>query len=254
MYVARMTFRTRKHLSGAEKRDAVCSVLLALRDNGQVVGREYPLVETPATVQAYVNLADRDALAPRHWSAQTKAAHGAAADAGVRLTTHSLDQRLPDSTVCRCRKPSSLWLSTNWLRPTSPIICGRCKETVPLYRLRRRGADSRLLADLLAWQLDFNWFDCVWLWSGEGEMRALRQLSNPNSDLARFGRDLCAEIESLTGVPMFYNLFFSYEQEQRKAKENACPICGKPWLRERGFHYEFECTPCRILNMVERNP
>jgi predicted nucleic acid-binding Zn ribbon protein len=87
-------------------------------------------------------------------------------------------------------------------------------------------------------------------------MRVYRELDDPRSDLARWGREQCARIEKATGKPTYYYLmrYFSHRSGE---ESRPCPLCGRRWAvrsldePEGGFsNFFFRCERCRLVSGI----
>lgn len=143
---------------------------------------------------------------------------------------------------CKCESPSWYMLYTDHLVSESPVVCGNCENTVPLYKLPKILKEDEYFS-VLNWQKAYNACDTLFM-NGIAERLAYQRLSKVTSDLSVLGRNICKEFELATGKSFFYYLF-RYKSHHKA----ACPICGKHWELDNNnqLFIDYRCDDCRIV-------
>ena len=190
-----------------------------------------------------------DALAAIHHNKYVKKALAALADAGLKQPTVRVMDEEGSGPVED--GPDSYILFTNYLAIESPLRSGATFAPTPLYKVPPTYDESEYY-NITSWQSDYQACDTLWMNSAVGEQFARRQLSNVSSDLSNQGRELCAQITTLTGLPTYYYL---YRQLQRtswlKETLRKCPGCGGEWLLPEQWHiFDFQCDGCRLVSNI----
>ncbi|MGH2443717.1 MAG: DUF2310 family Zn-ribbon-containing protein, partial [Chloroflexota bacterium] len=117
-----------------EPRDLIDYFLSALRGNGQVLGREFPIAETDEYESAYVMLPAADALDGSHHSIYVRKAVDEMVQLGMgEPEVIVLGEDAGSLEVCSCSAPTSYVLYTDYVSLESPVRCGDEFLPVPLY-------------------------------------------------------------------------------------------------------------------------
>ena len=246
MFVAEITVR----LAAEADPDEINSFLSTLRQNGQVLSREFLSTESRGTLKTCVLVPEADALSTSHdnkWAKQARVSLTRKGLTHFRVKVLGKDPTSLDTDGCA--SPNQYILFTNYLTMESPLRCGECFGPVPLYRVPPTYDDSEYY-NIKTWEADYQACDTLQMNCSTGERFGIREMSEANSSLSRRGRGLCADIEKGTGKPVYYYLF-RYVTRTTRAKEEArmCPICGGAWLLEESWHiFDFKCESCRLVS------
>lgn len=162
-----------------------------------------------------------------------------------------------DKQLCRCKKPSSYFLFTNFLSVLSPIYCGDCGGLVPLYRIPKEteyGESEHFSVG--SWEAAYKACDELQMQCGFGEAWGTKQMRDHDSGLAKQGREICRELENVFGVPVYYYLYNSRHISEERDKQRKCPECGDNWLLEEPWYplFDFRCEKCRLVSNITFNP
>lgn len=251
MLLARITFTvTAIEVDRDAAKDVAESYLAALLKNGQICG-DYFVAWANGKLTAYTHVAGTDALEDQfHSDWSTRDLDTVIDSFGGRPDVEIIDDALPES-VPTWQSSSFLYLFTHAFDDGSPILCGDSGQPIPLYSVpitqNRREA-------VYFWSRSYNYHDNIWIGSGALEMSAYSQLADPESELSRTGRDLCANIEDATSTPTFYYMqrYWGYTDGE---STRPCPLCGADWQnsdrvqRHHPFHhFNFKCEPCRLVS------
>jgi predicted nucleic acid-binding Zn ribbon protein len=250
MYVAELTFR-KLRASPAEAADAIDTVLAFLLNNGQVLGWESPTAETRTGYSTRVVLPERDSLHPRfHNRFARKAlrdlrAHGLA---GPRVRIVGREPSGPSADGCK--RPRWRVLYTQYISVAPPVRCGDCFDPVPLYRVPERSTFLR--ENVLFWSRAWQACDRLQMGCRVGERFTTDQISNPESDLGRWGWDLCDRLRRQTRIPTYLYLYRYGAKDRKREVQRCCPICGGAWRLEERLHrlFDFKCDRCRLVSNI----
>lgn len=142
---------------------------------------------------------------------------------------------------CECSDSSHYILDADASECSSPIICGDCGCSVPLYRFPKTYHDEYF--DILNWQQVYCacWMQYL---QGIGERHGYRMMHSYKSDLAIEGRGICTFLETHTGKPFYYFLFKYYSKNRKE-----CPCCGDLWVNsDQKYNYGYVCHKCRLVS------
>lgn len=153
---------------------------------------------------------------------------------------------------CDCKKSEFYILITNYISIDSPIKCGSCKRSVPLYRLPQYYDFGYM--PILSWETNYQSCDRLQMNCEVGERWALNQMQETKSQLTKQGVTICKKIEELTKVPTYYYLH-NYKKHKKGDENKPCPSCQRNWKLETSLHnvYDFRCDECRILSTISPN-
>lgn len=224
------------------------TLLGCLWRHGNIVG-DYVTLELQDRVQARVL-----ALAPDALDEANLSEYGREELERLRaLTTREpefvlVEEKQFEITWCLCQTPSFRLLYSRWDRLVSPVVCGDCWRDVPLYCLPlNEESSSKEHSDLTQWLHKRENFEMLWLYSGDGEREAYRQLARPRSPFMKSTRQLAGQLEARTGVPTFAFLKHYY-----KKWDKHCPLCGRKWKGRWPWkgpnELRFRCDHCRLIS------
>lgn len=254
MHVQRLEFRTSGNTDPVEVADLVLGLLSALRMNGQVCGREWPIHFEGAVCHTTVLTPNHDSLLPQFHNRYVAKELSRLAEQGISAPNAVLTAPDPCSAaLCACTSPSGYLLFTNFVSLEPPVQCLDCLGTVPLYTLPVLRNDD--YHALICWQSDYKSCDSLQMNCTTLERAATRQLSDFNSSLTRQGREIGEELSGLTGKPFYYYLMRTHGRSLAAEKKRPCPSCGQPWFMESPRHswLPFQCDRCHLLSNVGFN-
>jgi predicted nucleic acid-binding Zn ribbon protein len=251
MFAAELTFKRKPNSGTEECFDALDTLLSALRNNGQILDDHF-FAESGSDFRGYVELPEVTSLDHQHDSKYVKLGYEKLAEAGLTTPLIKIVGKTNTYKTCYCDNSASYLLYTTY---SSPVKCGDCFNSVPLYRLPKTYDNSEYY-NLLAWAADHRCCDGLQRRCETGERFGTREISNLNSSLSKRGRALCQIIEQLTGKPTYYYLYRyvnarSFATEQKR----LCPSCKGEWLLAAPLHemFDFCCEPCRLLSNISWN-
>jgi len=269
MYLARFTFTSRKprHDDAA---GAVAFFARRLRCNGQILA-ERPVVTTKTGFDCYVQVPERTSLALRNANPDVRYGLAWLHALGVsRPKVQILGRVAGASPPDRCRAPSSYILFTHFKTEDSPVVCGDCFLSVPLYRLPTEPArkyifdcsgariahwkgPSHDFSTLIAWQEDYGLCDSLYMRSGVGERFGLNQTTALSSSVTKDGRYAAESLEWRLKKRVYYFLNHNSGTSLARELKRRCPSCGGRWrLKEPLFdRFDFRCVRCRLVSNVK---
>ncbi|TCC86335.1 DUF2310 family Zn-ribbon-containing protein [Pedobacter hiemivivus] len=152
--------------------------------------------------------------------------------------------------VCTCDQHDSYLLFTTYLNESSPVDCGTCGGSVPIYKIK--GLTDKEQTDIESWEGDYVSCDNLNMGCNVGEKWAIKQMSDPKSQLSQVGRDICKRVTELTGVPTYYYLFNYQAISIAKDKLRKCPSCNGDWLLNEKWlaFYDFKCDRCKLVSTL----
>ncbi len=251
MFAAELTFKRKPRGDTEQCFDALWALLPAWCRNGQILD-EYFFAQSGRSFRAYVQLPETTSLAHRHDNKYVKRAYAKLAEVCLEKPILKLVGETDTGDTCDCKQPSHYILFTNFIQISPPMKCGDCFYSVPLYRLPKTYDESEY-SDILGWEADYQRCDGLQMNCSTGERFGMREMSGLNSSLSKRGRELCQEIERLTGKPTYYYLDRSNAVRSHSAEQKRrCPSCNGAWQLEGPLHeiFDFCCEPCRLLSNI----
>lgn len=155
-------------------------------------------------------------------------------------------------TPCTCRKSDFYILITNYVTILSPLTCGNCNKTVPLYRLPIYYDFGYM--PILSWETNYISCDSLQMNCEVGERWALNQMQKITSPLSKQGLKICRKIEDQTSIPTYYYLY-NYKKYKGDQLSRTCPNCNSKWNLAERLHnlYDFKCDKCKIVSTISPN-
>jgi predicted nucleic acid-binding Zn ribbon protein len=228
--------------------------LSALRTHGQVAGSEFPTVSIPEGYRVFLMLPFEDSLEPRHNSEYVNGGLHWLADAGLHPPqVNMLGPSDTGSAPCGCQEKSWLILQTDHVSLESPLRCGDCYGTVPLYCIPKIADNTRDFHDKMrTWISDFQACDGLQMRCSTGERFGIREISQHDSSLSLRGRWLCQQITQYFGIPCYYFLFRYGGRSYKREKARLCPSCGGEWVLGEELHeqFHFKCDRCCLISEI----
>jgi len=252
MILARVCFGSGRGLDKKELTELADSYLHSMCRRGQILGSYY-YAWHDGSLNGYTHLAAPDALHTRSYSKWGRQYLEKVREAFGREPEWTIiDDEAPRGAP-RWRTASFLYLFVNTSSDAQPVRRGDDGKPIPSYRLPLPDEEVEYL---LRWSENYQEYDSLWLWNTglEIEMRAYREMADPESDLSQSGRDFCRMIEECTGKPTYYYLFRFYGRKKGEEKRR-CPGCGGKWQRilpaSMGSYRGdicFRCDECRLVS------
>ncbi len=197
-----------------------------------------------------MSVPEKSALSKKHANRWVTKAVQELAELGMRLQVLDLGDDPDSSHPCRCQNPPWFALFTNYASTESPLRCGKCFGTIPLYRLSATPDDD--YSDVICWQSDYRACDHLQMNCSTGERFATRQMENHESSLSSRGRAICNRLTEAGRVPVFYYLYRATGRSLASERRRPCPSCGSAWLAETPHCdlFDMKCDRCRLLSNI----
>jgi len=153
---------------------------------------------------------------------------------------------------CTCKKSEFYILITNYVTIESPLTCGTCNKSIPLYRLPKY-YDYGFMP-ILSWETNYISCDSLQMNCEVGERFGLNQMQDFKSQLSKQGLDICKKIEELTSTPTYYYLH-NYKKFKGDQLTRVCPSCNNKWDLKKQLHnfYSFKCDKCKLVSTISPN-
>ncbi|WP_299020369.1 Zn-ribbon-containing protein [uncultured Photobacterium sp.] len=250
MYVVELQFECFDNTTISAVDMTVNSLLDALRYNGQILGREFPIVMDDGIFRVRVVCPEQDSLHPQFHSDSVKACLNRLGQACLlNPKIKVLGRDINSEAAAENLSPSWQVIYTTYVHTCSPLRCGDTLMPIPLYRIGPTlNGDHKAV---VKWQTEWQACDEIQMAGGcQAEHAALHEIRDVESDLFRRGWDLRGRIEYITKIPTYYYQYQvggdSLEAEQRR----PCPKCGSEWHLDEPLHgiFHFKCDNCRIVS------
>lgn len=252
MIVAELQFECFDNTTVSAVDKGVNGLIEALRYNGQILGREFPIIMGDGVFYVRVVCPEENSLHPDNHSDYVNVCIKQLSEASllspkVRL----LGQDINSEEVAELETPGWQVLYTTYVHTCSPLRSGETLLPIPLYRNPPTlNGDHKAV---IKWQTEWQACDELQMAGGcKAEHAALTEITDINSDLFRRGWDIRGRIEYLTAIPTYYYLYRVGGKSLKAEKERVCPKCGGEWLLEKPLHdiFYFKCDKCRIVSNI----
>ena len=252
MYVVELQFECFDNTTITAVEKGINGLMDALRFNGQVLGREFPIVMGDGEFYVRVVCPEQDSLHPKNHSDFVKVCFKRLSDAFLLAPKmRLLGQDLNSEESAEITPPSWQVLYTTYVHTCSPLRSGDTLLPIPLYRNPPTlNGDHK---SVIKWQTEWQACDEVQMGGGcRAEHATLRELSDVSSDLFRRGWDLRGRIEFMTHIPTYYYLYKVGGKNLVEEKARKCPKCEGEWLLDEPLHdiFHFKCDDCRLVSNI----
>lgn len=252
MYVVELEFECFDNTTISAVDKAINGLMEALRFNGQILGREFPVVMGEGVFYVRLVCPEQDSLHPDNHSdfvnyCLNKLSEASLLTPKVRL----LGRDINSEQVAEEQTPDWQVLYTTYVHTCSPLRSGESLLPIPLYR-----NPATLNGDhksVIKWQTEWQACDEIQMGGAcKAEHAALREITDVSSDLFRRGWDLRGRIEYLTGIPTYYYQYRVGGISLADEKQRKCPKCGGEWRLDKPLHdiFYFKCDNCRIVSNI----
>jgi predicted nucleic acid-binding Zn ribbon protein len=253
MFVAEITWKIPADIIDDRLDQISYGLLGSLYQNGQIIGRDYPIAKSGKILSAFVTILEPDSLDLKYANTYVKREIEQAIELGISLPQVKLIGQplgLSEGNSCNCQ-PVSYILCTNFIEHGSPVKCGSCFAHIPLYHLPKTSCSDGY-SNVLAWMRDYQACDTLQMNCTTGERFGIRQMSDPHSSLSKQGRKICDRLTALTTKPTYYNLYrYKSRSMLTTERQRKCPSCNGEWLLDEQWHrYDFKCEVCRLVSNI----
>lgn len=248
MHVFEVVFECFEDTTIAAVDVAINRLLELWRYNGQVIGREFPLVLGEGVFSVRLMCPEMESLHPKNHSLPVKKALSRLSEAGLLSPKVRHLGRDINSEVVAEESPSWQILYTTYVHSCSPLRSGDSFLPIPLTRISATGEADH--TPLLRWQAQWQACDEIQMGGGcSAESAALAEIADPDSKLFAQGRQFCAQIEASSGIPTYYYQY-RIATEGDDEQDRHCPCCQRPWRLDEAIHdiFAFKCDHCRLVS------
>lgn len=233
----------------SEAQQCISSLLDEYRYNGQIIGREFPVILNNDVFEVVFVCPEQNSIAVIYNNDSVENAYSRISKVGLSVPEFKvLGLESQSDFVDLCESPPALILYSTYVQSCSPLRCAEHFAPVPLYKM-----PESVRKPLIKWQESHAACDQLQMNELiELEPFVIEQLSNEESELMFQGRELLKVIEQTLSIPAYLYLYRvggeSYEQEQKR----ACPSCGNEWLLSEPLFdmFDFKCDKCQLLSNI----
>ncbi len=250
MYLVELSFTSETGPEDDKVSHAVNGLHHALRMNGQILGREYPIIVSSNRYTTFMLVPEPDALNSAHFNHYVRDDFEELKSIGLSTPNIVvLGKDIDGAEICTCTEASTYILKTNYISLESPLRCGKCYLPVPFYRIP--ATYDAEYSDIIAWQSDYQSCDSLQMNCSTLERASTRELSRVDSSLSLHGREICNKIFQLTQRPTYYYLYRYGGRSRAQELKRRCPSCNGDWLSEPPWHlFDFKCDTCHLVSNI----
>ena len=215
----------------------------ALCSNGQI-HEGYAVIKADDSFSAVITVIGEDSLNEKHYSEYVRK-YKKEIELLYEIEFEIIGENVySDENYCSCENKTGYILFSTFNNSGSPIRCIDCWRDVPLYRLPLIQGQKDYHGEILWAHYFMKSVDTLETY-GWAAKWAKKQLTNPNSEVSKEGRGICADFEKVTGKPFYYLLIAENGKSRLRGK---CPICGEQWreFNSAGSVILCLCDKCRL--------
>lgn len=222
-------------------------LLWSLYHNGQI--QDYwDVVKTGDNLTVFITQVDIDSLDEKYDGEYVKK-NKKELEPVFDISYKTIGTHFYAEKICSCKNPSFYILYTANNHFGSPVICGDCGNSIPMYKLPLRKPDKNGGGDYffeMDWEIAWKEVESLW-YAGLADKWTERQIINPKSALAKWGREwICKDFEKVT-EKKFYYFLFDANCGNKFDLQAKCPECGKNWRKQKIKEEEWSfCDDCRL--------
>lgn len=249
MYVCQLTFQCQQELALDTAQQAIGRLLEEYRYNGQIIGREFPVIWMGDHFEVVFVCPEQDSLAQQYTNEKVDEAFEALLALGLSVPSFEVKGLESQSDfVDVCETPNAYVLYSTFVQSCSPIRCFDHFAPVPIYKV-----PAKIRKSLVKWQESYAACDQLQMNEmTEVESHVVAQLSEPNSQLMLKGRELADEIQTATDAPVYLYIYRVGGESLESEKKRKCPSCGGDWVLSEALFglFDFRCDNCQLLSNI----
>jgi predicted nucleic acid-binding Zn ribbon protein len=227
---------------------ALWMLLSSLRHNGQLCGRDMNPHKLNGIMSVAIVTATEDALDEQYHNSYV-AKHITDLESlckdKLAITYLGIGEN-QENEICLCKKSKHYLM--RYFSEYSPIQCGSCFKAVPLFKINKLRDDG--YEPLTSWMS--NMMACILLDINctVGEKWAIKQQSDPHTELGKLGISVAKLVTEKTGVNCYYYLHNYAKRLAAKDNARPCPSCGGAWALNKEIHQYvwFKCDACLLMS------
>ena len=249
MYVGKVTIECLKDIELEVAQTMITELLEQYRYNGQIIGREFPLVFTGEQFEVIFVLPEQTSLEPEFNNTKVNVALSLLNENGLNVRSFEIVGLESQSDFTDlCEQPSGLILYTTYVQSCSPVRCAEHFSPVPLYKL-----PEQVRKTLIKWQESYGAYDQLQMNEMTAtEPQVLEQLSNHQSELMTQAKEIAELISKDMNVPVYRYLYRVGGESLEHEQQRLCPSCRSDWQLEQPLHglFDFKCDECLLVSNV----
>lgn len=258
MYVCQLSFQCELDVELSDAQSAISNLLDEYRYNGQIIGREFPVILVEDKFEVVFVCPEQDSLALKYNNSSVVQAFERVKQLGLaapEFVLKGLECQSDFSDLCEL--PKALILYSTYVQSCSPLRCVEHFSPVPLYKM-----PESVRKPLIKWQESQAGCDQLQMNQiTEIEPFAIEQLSQPDSELLQNGKALGDEITAQLNIPVYQYLYRVGGESLEAEQQRRCPSCGGDWLLaqkkeqdkvKQPLHdlFDFKCDACLLVSNV----
>ena len=199
--------------------------LSTMHKNGQIMS-DYSMLKEDCYYIVYCTVPDIETLEEKYYNEYSKKVYKY-----LNIDYEILGDNIVYYDDCQCENPSWYLLYCDYTstRDSSPLFCGDCGESIPLYKTPYLFNEQEHF-NLLEYQDMYASVDNIWMKSLSDRF-SKNQIVNTNSKLNKRGMEIRAELERLLNKPVYLFVrnpiggWWKYKESNKKL--DNCPVCGR---------------------------
>jgi predicted nucleic acid-binding Zn ribbon protein len=251
MYVIEVKIPIKNKLDSHKQFDMVNELLGLWRKNGQILGGEFPIIKKKDCYLIYVNTHERSSLSSKNHNKYLRKHYNDFISVGLmKPNINVLGKEHECCKICKCKTQNYFILFTTFLSTETPLRCGDCFGSIPLYKIPKTYNDEYY--NIICWESNYQSCDTLQMKGEVGERFAINQLSSLDSPLTKSGLKVCQSIKKVTGKKTYYYLYKGSGISSQLELSRKCPGCGGKWHQKQPVHdiFDFMCKQCSLLSNV----
>ena len=249
MYVGQLTIECLQDLEISQAQQAITELLEQYRYNGQIIGREFPLIFNGEYFSVIFVTPEQTSLDSVY---NNQAVNNALADINqlglsvLKFEVLGLESQSDFTDVCE--PPTALILYTTFVQSCSPVRCAEHFSPVALHKL-----PENVRKPLVKWQESYAAYDQLQMNEMvETEQQTVFQLSNHNSELMQQGLVLANQISDTLNITVYRYLYRVGGESLEAEQERTCPNCKADWQQPTLLHglFDFKCDDCLLVSNI----
>lgn len=255
MYVAKISLKKSIQTNRLGEKDKLLEILnmfiIDLVNNASIPHIAYPLIDDGEYISFIANIFHKDALEPRFFN---KYLHQwLETFANGDYVYHILNQDIEGNPISTPEQESAFILTTATGFVESPVIGMDSQNPIPLQFFPKTHDLADDYYNVRRWINNYQACDELQMGCAVGELWALAQMGDLNSELTQQGLEICKILQEKLQKPVYYNLYKYYITDNEE--NDKCPSCGSDWLLDKPLHdkYDFKCDKCHLLSNLGLN-